>query len=134
MQGEVLEAAPVFVLQVKSGSVREAVAQTSTDFTRELGDIVRLPAAAKGAAERTATRDFRIRNLKELPIERGALKKGNLNELTTQRILVAPRPPSESSLRAKLPPGTAIEYVDAVMGKSELTDCSKRFAKALKKN
>jgi hypothetical protein len=135
IKGEVLEAAPVFVLQVKSGSVREAVAQTGTDFTREFGDIVRLPVAGKAAAERAATRDFRIQNLKELLTRQGVKpsKKGGFSELATQRILVAPRPPSAYSLRGKLPPGTAIEYVDAVMSKSELNYCTKRFTKTLKK-
>jgi hypothetical protein len=129
VEGEVLEAAPVFVLQVKSGNVKTAVEQTGRDFTRELKGKVRLPVAAQ-----KGPREFNIRNLKDL-LKKNQVKptRGKLGDMTTQRILVAPRPPSERSIRANLPPGTAIEYVEALMAKNAMNKCSERIAKAIGK-
>jgi hypothetical protein len=120
------EAAPVFVLQVKAGKVSEAADQIGRDFARELGDKVRLPAPTKGDPP-----SYDILNLREL-LERERVKpgKGTLGDLSTQRVLVAPRPPSDASLRRALPRATAIEYVESVLSKQESLSCSHAIAKA----
>ena len=128
-KGEVLEAAPLFVLQVKSGKVSTAVQQTGTDFSRELRGKVRFPAGGKDAPS-----EFAVRNLKELLDANGVkAAPGRLADMTTQRMLVAPRPPSERSIRIRLPPGTAIEYVEALMGKDAMNMCSERIARAIRR-
>jgi hypothetical protein len=130
---EVLEAAPVFVLQVKSGTVSEATDQMRKDFTRELSSsIVRLPLAS-GVKPTPATRDYRIQNLHGLMRREGvAPARGRVGELTTQRVLVAPRPPSDRSIH-RLPPGTAIEYVEGLMQQRRIKRCSDGVAKALRR-
>jgi hypothetical protein len=114
------EAAPVFVLQVKSGTTRTAAKQIATDFRRELGDTVGgsvwLPAAKDGA--KSEPRAYAIYNLREL------LSRQDITDLaddvSTHRMLVSPRAPSTSSIIRELPEGTSVEVVDALMTKSEL--------------
>jgi hypothetical protein len=129
VEGEVLDAAPVFVLQVKSGVVSEAAEQMRKDFTRELGDRVRLPAATGEQARR----DYRINNLQAL-LRREGVKPSSaaVGELTTQRVLVAPRPPSDTSIHRNLPPATAIEYVEGLLERPKIKRCSEAIAKALR--
>jgi hypothetical protein len=139
-----LDAAPVFVLQVKSGSVKEAAEQIRKDFSRELGAAkgagtgaakgagrVRLPRAA--AAGETATQDYTVRNLQELLKPNVKPPKGTVGSLSTQRILVSPRPPSTGSLLKHMPAGTAIEHIESQLSKSELNPCVKAIAKRLAK-
>jgi hypothetical protein len=126
------ETAPVFVLQVKAGKVSEAADQIGKDFTRELGDKVRLPAA--GMQE---PRTYKISNLKKVlddeRVKLGKGAKGMVGDGSTHRVLVAPRPPSDASLKRALPRGVAIDYVESVLSKRESLGCSLGLAKAWRK-
>jgi hypothetical protein len=126
----VREAAPVWVLQVKSGKVGEAAEQVSNDVMREFGPKVRIPVAGPSPGEQ----EYAIRNLREVLEPKGKVAAGSptFGEASTQRVLVAPRPPSERSVVGKLKPGVSIEYVEAVMGKRKLNRCSRALAKALR--
>jgi hypothetical protein len=49
---------------------------------------------------------------------------GSVGTLTTQRVLVAPRAPSVTSIQRHLPKGTAVEYTEGLMTKRELNQIS----------
>ena len=131
--GDVLEAAPIFVLEVKSGSTKKAVEQVEKGFAREFEEFVHLP--IKGAlddAGKVPTQTFKIKNLRELLDSQGIAAK-ELGDLSTHRLLVAPRPSSERRFKQSLPKGVALEFTESLLSKREANVSALAFAKALKK-
>jgi hypothetical protein len=130
-KGKTLEAAPVWVLEVKSGKIAEAPEQIRKDFARELG-------STRGATVRLPMQDgsdgeFAIKNLRGLLEKQVDLEAAGLGDGSTQRLLVMPRAPTDAALVRKLPRGVAIDFIPALMSKGELNDVSRALAKSLKK-
>jgi hypothetical protein len=130
-KGKTLEAAPVWVLEVKSGKIAEAPEQIRKDFARELG-------STRGATVRLPMQDgsdgeFAIKNLRGLLEKQVDLEAAGLGDGSTQRLLVMPRAPTDAALLRKLPRGVAVDFIPALMSKGELNDVSRALAKSLKK-
>ena len=124
-----LEAAPVWVLQVKSGKVSEAAEQVASDVHRELGKHVEIPTSAAGAVE---MQRYEVRNLRELLNQSGVTAdKAAWAKFGTQRVLVAARPPSDTSLAANLPSWVSVDFIEAMMTKGDLRRASKAIAAAI---
>ncbi|MDH2427014.1 hypothetical protein [Sphaerisporangium sp. TRM90804] len=121
--GEPLEAAPVWVLEVKSGRVSEAMRQIAKGFVRELDKTVRLPRPDGSTAECT------VRSLRALLGDKADLVKDEIGEASTQRVLVAPRAPGDRSVR-HLPKGVAVDYIMSFMSQRDMRTVSRALAAA----
>jgi hypothetical protein len=130
-----LQAAPVFVLQVKSGGSRAAAEQTARDFSRELEGTVLLPTVdAAGKAGGSIAKPYAIKNLRHLLGDKGVKETaGEVGGLTTQRMLVSPRAPSTGTLLEHLPNGASIDYVGGLMTQTEVKGLSEAIRDALPK-
>ncbi|MFJ5774545.1 hypothetical protein [Streptomyces sp. NPDC093094] len=122
------EAAPLWIMEVKSGSLSTAPEQVRKSFFREIGGSARLPVAGGEAQQ------FAVSNLRSL-LERNGVDPAasGLDDLSTQRLLVAPRPPTDRALSRGLPKGVAIDYVQSVMPQAEIRAVSTYLARAIKK-
>ncbi|WP_189710716.1 hypothetical protein, partial [Streptomyces anandii] len=122
------EAAPLWIMEVKSGNLSTAPEQMRKGFFREIGGSAQLPVAG-GEVE-----PFAVSNLRSL-LERNGVDPtaSGLDDLSTQRLLVAPRPPTDRALSRGLPKGVAVDYVESVMTQADIRAVSTYLARAIKK-
>jgi hypothetical protein len=97
--GGQMKAMPLMLLQVKAGTVREAIDQISRDVGREFGGFV----------------EFLDKSGKAVP-HRVVPPVG----FESHRVLVAPRAPSSRRIVEGLKPGITVDYAKAPLTKSEI--------------
>jgi hypothetical protein len=111
-------AVPMLLIQVKSGTVREAMEQTASDVAR--GEFSRL-----GRPEVEMIKMF---NNKGKATKYVFTPRFDGSE--PHRLLIAPRLPSERSIVTNLPPGTAVDYVRLPLTQREMRRVAEAIANA----
>jgi hypothetical protein len=113
--------------------VNEAAAQIKRDVGREVMDKVAIPTASG--------KEYLIKNLREViedpsaavtPASKATAKHpSTYGSTSTQRLIVAPRPPSDTSMARELGREFCVEYIEALMAKKDLRLASQALANAL---
>jgi hypothetical protein len=121
--------APVFILSVKSGKSVEAAIQSTSETLREFGQPLTFGAPGPGQGP-----TFELNNLQSVLATRGVRKtRGDAEELSTYRLLVAPRPPSQSRTAEDLGAHVGVWFMPAILSKREMNDGARALSLGLKR-